>query len=144
MYTETITQRLALGNGIAPQVINNVILNTPGLDLSLARRAFFHVSVGAVVNGGSLTCTLQESTDNATWTNLAGTNVSQAGLTQANKITTFEARADQLSKRYLRLAVQETGAQNVNVAVACWTDEAAHKPNSVANGANVATQNVVS
>jgi hypothetical protein len=144
MYTETITQRLALGNGLAPQILNNATLNTPGLDLSLAHRAFFHVSVGAVVNGGSLTCTLQESSDNSSWSNLAGNNVSQAGLTTANKITTFEVRSDQLTKRYLRLAVQETGAQNVYVAVACWTDESAHKPNSVNNGANVATQNVVS
>jgi hypothetical protein len=144
MYTETITQRLALGNGLAPQILINATLNTPALDLSLARRAFFHVSVGAVVNGGSLTCTLQESADNSSWSNLAGTNVSQAGLTTANKITTFEARADQLTKRYLRLQVQETGNQNVYVAVACWTDEGAHKPNNVNNGANVGTQNVVS
>jgi hypothetical protein len=144
MYTETITQRLGIGNGIAPQIINNATLNTPGLDLSLAHRAFFHVSVGAVVNGGSLTCTLQESSDNSSWSNLAGTSVSQSGLNQVNKITTFEVRSDQLSKRYIRLAVQETGAQNVNVSVACWADESAHKPNSINNGANVATQNVVS
>jgi hypothetical protein len=144
MYTEQITQRLAIGNGIAPQVINNATLNTPGIDMQLSRRAFFQVSVGAVVAGGSLTCTLQESTDNVTFTNLAGSNVSQAGLTTANKITTFEARAGQLTKRYLRLQVQETGSQNVNVAVAAWGDEGVHKPNNANNGANVATQNVVS
>jgi hypothetical protein len=144
MMMEQITQRCAFGNGLAPQIINNTTVNTPGLDLQLAHRAFFHLSLGAVVGGGSITATLQESTDNSTFTNLAGNNVSQSGLTTANKITTFEVRADQLTKRYVRLQVQETGAQNVYVAVASWTDEGAHKPNNVNNGANVATQNVVS
>jgi hypothetical protein len=144
MYTEQITQRLAIGNGIAPQVINNQTVNTDAVDMKFSRRAFFHVSVGAVVNGGSLTCTLQESTDNVTFTNLAGTSVSQSGINAANKITTFEVRAGQLTKRYVRLQVQETGVQNVNVAVAVWGDEGNHKPNNANNGANVQTQNVVS
>jgi hypothetical protein len=143
MYVEQITQRLAISNGLSPQVLNNATLNSPGIDMTLSRRAFFLLATGAVVNGGSLTATLQESTDNVTFTNLAGNNVSQSGIVAANKITTFEVRADQLTKRYVRLTVQETGGQNVNLALASWGDEGIHKPNSANNGANVATQNVV-
>ena len=155
MYTETLTQRLALMNGIAPQQLNNNRLSTDGIDMEMSRRAFFVLSVGAVTGGGSISAWLQESADNSTWTandtagsfsNSAGNNVSQTGLTTANKIVTFEVRAGQLTtgKRYVRLQIKETGSQNVLVAVAAFGDEGIHKPNNANNGANVGTQNVVS
>jgi hypothetical protein len=155
MYSETITQRLALMNGIAPQTLNNAILNSDGIDMQKSRRAFFILSIGAVTNGGSISAWLQESADNSTWTangqagafsNSGGSNVSQTGLTTANQETTFEVRTDQLTtgKRYVRLQIKETGSQNVLVAVAAYGDEGVHKPNNVNNGANVGTQNVVS
>jgi hypothetical protein len=155
MYTEQLTQRLALANGIAPQTLNNARLNSDGIDMSLSRRALFILSIGAVTGGGSISAWLQESADNSTWTandtagsfsNSAGNNVSQTGLTTANKIVTFEVRAGQLTtgKRYVRLQIKETGSQNVLVAVAAFGDEGIHKPNNANNGANVGTQNVVS
>jgi hypothetical protein len=155
MYTEQITQRLALGNGIPPQVLNNARLNSDGIDMQQSERAFFVLSIGAVVAGGSISAWLQESADNSTWTandtagafaNSGGFNVSQTGLTTANKETTFEVRTDQLTtgKRYVRLQIKETGVQNVNVTVAAWGDDGRHKPNNANNAANVATQNVVS
>src|SRR6516165_6422175 len=113
MYNETITQRLALGNGVPPQVLNNAILNSDGVDLQKSKRAFFILSIGAVTGGGSISAWLQESADNSTWTangqagafgNSGGSNVSQTGITTANTEYTFEARADQLTtgKRYVR------------------------------------------
>ena len=144
MYTETITQRLALTAPINPQVVNNATKTTGGVDLSIAHRAFFLLEIGAVTAGGSINAQLQESTDNVTFTNLAGNNVSLTGLTTANKQYSFEVRPDQLTKRYVRLSITETGAQNVNVCAAGWSDEGDHKPNSANNDASVATQNVVS
>jgi hypothetical protein len=153
MYTETLTQRLALMNGIAPQTLNNATLNTDGIDLQLSHKIMFVLSIGA--NAGSISAWLQESADNSTWTangqagafaNSGANNVSQTGLTTANKEYTFEVRADQLTtgKRYVRLQIKEVNSQNVLVAVVAWGDEGVHKPNNANNGANVSTQNVVS
>ena len=152
MYTETLTQRLALMNGIAPQTLNNARLNSDGIDMQLSHKAMFILSIGA--NAGSISAWLQESADNSSWTandtagafaNSGAANVSQTGLTTANKEYTFEVRADQLTtgKRYVRLQIKEVNVQNVLVAVTTYGDEGVHKPNNANNGANVATQNVV-
>jgi hypothetical protein len=152
MLTEQITQRLALMNGIAPQTVNNARLFTDGIDMEMSRRAFFVLSIGA--SAGSISCWLQESADNATWTandtagafsNSGAANVSQTGLTTANKEYTFEVNASQLTtgKRYVRLEIKEVNSANVIVGVTAFGDEGMHKPNSLNNGANVATQNIV-
>jgi hypothetical protein len=155
MYQERITERLALMNGIAPQVLNNGRLNSDGIDLDGtggSKRIFFILSIGA--NAGSISAWLQESADNSSWTandtagafaNSGAANVSQTGLTTANKIYTFEVRSDQLTtgKRYVRLQIKEVNSANVNVCVVAFGDDADHKPNNANNGANVATQNVV-
>jgi len=152
MFTETITQRLGLGAGIAPQVINNGRLNSDGVDLSKFKRAFFVLSIGA--NAGSISAWLQESADNSAWTandtagafsNSGGNNVSQTGLTTANKEYTFEVRTDQLTtgKRYVRLQIKEVNSANVNVCVVCYGDEADAKPGNANNASAVTTQNVV-
>jgi hypothetical protein len=144
MYTEQLTQALGIVNPVHPQVLNNGTLNTAGVDMSLFKRALFVLDVGAVVNGGSVTATLQESSDQSSWSTLAGSGVSLSALTTASKVYTFEARADQMSKRYLRLNVQETGGQNVNVCALGLGAEAIHRPGNTSNGTAVSTQNVVS
>src|SRR5205814_9666665 len=126
MYTETLTQRLALANGIAPQTLNNARLSSDGIDLSLAHRALFVLSIGA--NAGSISAWLQESADNSSWTandtagafsGSGGGSVSQTGLTTANKVYTFEVRAGQLTagKRYVRLQIKDVNTANVHVRV---------------------------
>lgn len=153
MYTETLTQRLALGNGVKPQTLNNSNTNSDGVDLAKSHRAFFVITVGA--NAGTLGFYLQESADNATWpasgtaspfSNSGGANVSQTGITANTTEYSFEVRTDQLTtgKRYVRLNVVESAGANATVAVVGFGDEANHKPNSANNGANVVTQNVVS
>jgi hypothetical protein len=153
MYVETITQRLGLKAGVPPQVLNNAILNSDGIDMSKFKRAFFILSLGA--NAGSISAWLQESADNSTWnangtagafSNSGGNNVSQTGLTSATIEVTFEVRADQLTsgKRYVRLQIKEVNSQNVNVCVIAYGDEAEAKPGNVQNAAAVNTQNVVS
>jgi hypothetical protein len=154
MYTETITQRIALAAGVPPQTVNNAAVNTDGIDMQKSKRAFFSVSFGATV-GGTVTMSLQESADNATWpaagtaspfSGSSGSNVQQAPAPPtANNEYTFEVRADQLSpgKRYVRLNLNVTANNNL-LAVVAWGDEAPHKPDSANNAAAVATQNVVS
>jgi hypothetical protein len=145
VYTEQITQRLALMNGANPQTLNNSNVTAGSVDMQQSRRAFFALYLGAVTGGGSITAQLVEDTQAslATATNLAGSNTSQV-VNTANKITTFEVRAGQLSKRYLGLKITETGSQNVVLCCLAWGDEGVHKPNNANNGTNVATQNVVS
>jgi hypothetical protein len=142
LYTEQLTQALGFVAPVHPQTINNATVSTGGVDLQQFKRALFVLDVGAVGNGGSLTATLQESSDQSTWTPLAGVNVSQTAIVTASKLYTFEARADQMSKRYLRLSVQETGGVNVTVCCVAFGAEAIHKPGSLQNSSAVQTQNV--
>jgi hypothetical protein len=146
MYTETLTQRLGIAAAVNPQTINNQSKLTGGVDMSLFHRALFVAEIGAVTGGGSITLQLVEDTQAslATATNLAGSNTSIAGLTTANKQYTLEARADQMTKRYLGLKVTETGSQNVTVTAVGLGDECNHKPGNANNDASVVTQNVVS
>jgi hypothetical protein len=153
VYTETITQRLGLGAGVAPIQANNQALNTDAVDMSLFKRAFFEVQFGATV-GGTVTLSLQESADNVSYpaagtaspfSGSGGTNVQQAlAPPVAGKLYTFEVRADQLSagKRYVRLNANVSANNNL-IAITAFGDEAVHKPGNVNNNTNVATQNVV-
>ena len=145
MYTEQVTQSAALAAAIAPQTLNNANVKTGSVDMSNSKRAFFVVEVGAVTGGGSLILQLIEDTaaNLGTATNLAGNNVSQV-TTTANKQITFEARNDQMTKRYLGLKITETCSQNVLVAAVAIGMEADRKPNSANNDATVQTQNIVS
>ena len=146
MYTEQITQAMVIGLSVNPQVINNASKLAGGVDMSLSRRAIFILEIGAVTGGGSINAQLVEDVNQnlSTATNLAGNNTSLTGLTTANKQYTFEARAGQMTKRYLGLKITETGVQNVTVTVIGFGDEAGHKPGNANNDASVVTQNVVS
>ena len=55
MYYETLTQRLALANGIVPQTLNNARLFSDGIDMQKAHRALFivHPPVDESFNEGS-------------------------------------------------------------------------------------------
>jgi hypothetical protein len=154
MYTETITQRLALGNGVVPQTVNGAAVNTDAVDMTKNHRAFFAVIFGATV-GGTVTLSLQEDDGTGTWQSngsagsfagSGGNNVQQSlAPPVANKIYTFEVRADQLSagKKQVRLNINVSANNNLLAALA-WGDEGNHKPNNANNAGNVTTQNVVS
>jgi hypothetical protein len=154
VYTETITQRLALGAGVPPQTVNGAAVNTDAVDMQLSKRAMFIASFGATV-GGTVTLSLQESKDNSTWQgngvagsflNSGGNNVQQSlAPPVANKEYTFEVRADQLTAgyRYVRLNANVSANNNL-FSVTSYGDEGIHKPNNANNAAAVSTQNVVS
>jgi hypothetical protein len=152
---DQITQRTALGNGVPPQQLNNQRAFTDGVDMSKSHRVFFVLAVGAVT-AGSISAWLQESSDNfntdvptndqaSAFSNSGGSGLSLTGLTTSNKEYTFEVRADQLTtgKRYVRLEVKETAGSATYVSVTNVGQDGSHQPNSLNNGANVATQNVV-
>lgn len=154
MYTEQITQRIALGNGVPPQTVNGAAVNTDAVDMGKSRRAFFSVQFGATV-GGTVTLSLQEDDGTGSWPangtastfgNSGGNNVQQVlAPPVANKLYTFEVRAGQLTKgkKLVRLNINVSANNNL-LAAQCWGDEGVDKPDNLNNGANVTTQNVVS
>jgi hypothetical protein len=156
MYTEQVTQRQAIMNGVPPQTLNNSRAFTNGVDMLLSRRAFFTVYIGTVT-AGSISAWLQESSDNfvsdipsndtaSPFSNSLGASTSSTGNVTSNSILTFEVRAGQLTKgkRYVRLEVKEVNGSNTNIATLAMGEDADHKPNSLNNGTAVVQQNVVS
>jgi hypothetical protein len=146
MMAEQITQRLGLAAPVSNVTLNNNAANTGGVDMGWFKRAFFLLETGTITAGGSLNCQLQEA-NNANFndaTNLAGNNVAINAINTNNAQYSWEVRADQLTKRYVRLQVTETAAHNSAVTVVAFGDEAGHKPGSAKNDTSVAAQNVVS
>jgi hypothetical protein len=153
MYSETITQREGIVNGVPPQTLNNgstARASTAGVDMTKFHRAFFTLYIGTVT-AGSISAWLQESSDNfssdvpsndsaSPFSNSSGSNLSSTANTTSNAIVTFEVRADQLTngKKFVRLQVKETAGSNVIVSVTAFGDEATHKPGSAQNGTHVA------
>src|SRR6202045_1096614 len=114
MFTEQLSQGLSVAaTPIQPQTLNNTNASTGngGVDMQKFRRVLFIVMTGSVTGGGSLSAKLQESTDGSTsWTDISGAALT--ALTASNKVASLEMRADQMTKRYVRATLTETGSQN--------------------------------
>jgi hypothetical protein len=148
MYTEQMSQGLSIaGNPIHPQSLAAATpTGTGGIDMSKFRRALFILDVGAFGASATVDMKLQESPDNATWTDLAGTGVAITQLAVAggnNRLATLEARAGQLTKRYLR-ALVTVGTAATQVCCIALGGEAISKPGSQNDVAAVAQRSVVS
>src|ERR1700687_5445050 len=107
MYTEQMSQGLSIaGNPIHAQSLAAATpTGTGGVDMSKFRRALFILDVGSFGASATVDMKLQESPDNATWTDLAGNGVAITQLLSLggnNRLATLEARAGQLTQRYLR------------------------------------------
>jgi hypothetical protein len=139
MYTEQLTQGLSIAaTPIQPQTLNNSSASTGngGVDMQKFRRALFVVLTGAVTGGGSLSAKLQESTDGSSgWTDIAGAALT--AITASNKAATLEVRADQMTKRYVRATLTETGVQNVVCSCVPLGGSAVEKPGSAQDVAAV-------
>jgi hypothetical protein len=110
------------------------------------RRALFVLDVGAFGASATVDMKLQESTDNVTFTDLAGNGVAITTLAAGggnNRLATLEARAGQLTKRYLR-ALVTVGTAATQVCCLALGGEAIDKPGSVNDVAAVAQRSVVS
>ncbi len=144
MFTEQLSQGLSLAaTPIQPQTLNNASASTGngGVDMQKFRRALFIVLTGSVTGGGSLSAKLQESTDGSTsWTDISGAALT--AITASTKAATLELRADQMTKRYVRATLTETGSQNVVCACVALGGEAVEKPGNAQDVAAV-TQRLV-
>ena len=139
MFTEQLTQELSIAaTPIQPQTLNNSSASTgnSGIDMQKFRRALFVILTGTVTAGGSLSAKLQESADGSTgWTDIAGAAL--AAITASNKAATLELRADQMTKRYVRATLTETGVQNVVCSCVALGGSAVEKPGSAQDVAAV-------
>ncbi len=141
MYTEQLSQALSIPSNPTHAAAQTASFNSGSVDLQKFRRAMFQIDIGAV-SGTSPTfdAKLQESTDNVTFTDLAGTNVAITQITTANHTVTMEVRAGQLTKRYVRVAVTIGGTTpSFTCAVIPIGGEAIEKPGG-AGGSNDAAQ----
>ena len=147
MLTEQLTQALAIaGAPIHPQSVGVGTADTGGLDMSKFRRALFVLDVGAFGSSATVDMKLQESTDNSSFTDLAGTGVAITQLVAAggnNRLATLEVRADQLTKRYVRARVTVGTAATLLQCLALG-GEAIAKPGNVNDLGAVAQRSVVS
>lgn len=148
MYTEQMSQGLSIaGNPIHSQSLAAATpTGTGGIDMSKFRRALFILDVGVFGASATVDMKLQESPDNSTWTDLAGNGVAITQLTAGggnNRLATLEARAGQLTKRYLRVLVT-VGTAATQVCCIALGGEAISKPGAQNDVAAVAQRSVVS
>jgi len=109
VIAEQLTQALAIAAApVHAQSASVGTADTGGVDLQKFRRAIFILNVGVFGSSATVDMKLQESTDNSSFTDLAGTNVAITQLAAAggnNKLASLEVRADQITKRYVRARV---------------------------------------
>ncbi len=139
MFTERMSQGLSLAaTPIQPQTLNNTNASTGngGVDMQKFHRVLFIVQIGSVTSTGSVSAKLQESPDGSTsWTDI--TNAALTAMTTSSKVASLEMRADQMTKRYVRATLTETGSQNVVCSCVALGGEAVEKPGSAQDVAAV-------
>jgi hypothetical protein len=146
MYTEQLSQGLSIAAApIHPASYAAGTQNTGGVDMQKFRRVMFVLDVGVFGGGATVDMKLQESTDNVTFTDLAGTNVAITQLVAGggnNREATLEVRTDQITKRYVRAFVT-IGTAVTLLCVIPVAGEAVNKPGAKQDDASVAQRQVV-
>lgn len=139
MFTEQLTQQLAIVDRLNLTNNDNTNTNSGGVDMSKFRRAMFIIyNLGGT---GTINGRLQASAQanfNAV-TNITGSNLTATNT--ANLVSTVEVRADQLpaGTRYVRLQLTGSAAA-VNFAMVALGGECSYKP---ANQYNLDPTNTV-
>src|SRR5262249_46583473 len=133
MYTEQLTQALSIPSNPTHAAAQTASFNSVSVDLQKFRRALFIIDIGAAPGAAqTFDAKLQESTDNSTFSDLSGSNVSIAQITSANHTVTLEVRAGQLTKRYARIAVTIGGTTpSFTCCVIPLGGEAVEKPGNL-------------
>jgi hypothetical protein len=144
MYTEQMSQALSIAAAPAHgATLNNAAASSGGVDMSKFHRVLFLIDVGTLSAGASVTPKLQQSPDNASWSDFPG----GAGnaITAASRVMTIEARADELSAgcRYFRAVATETAGFNAIVTIIPLAGEAVQKPGSAQDHSSVSQRLVV-
>jgi hypothetical protein len=146
MYTEQLTQSLALADTIGPQSVNNTNVSSTGIDMSKARRCLFDIQIGTYTGAATVQAVLQTS---ASSTFASGVHNMTGGITSAlnnannnthlTLETTDEAIQNQNSgDRYARVTII-VGVNAVVVGATGWAGEAEHKPVQKILGLNTTT-----
>lgn len=86
--------------------------NSASIDCADAENVLFLVELGAISTGGLCTCKVQQSDDNSTFSDVAGTSVVNSGDSAADKILAIEVLNPQA--RYLRVVTTRSTA-NVEI-----------------------------
>jgi hypothetical protein len=148
MYMEQMSQALSIaGAPIHSQSVAAGTAQTGGVDMQKFGRALFVLDVGAFGASATVDMKLQESSDNATFFDMAVDipTISNVAITQLlaaggnNRLATLEVRADQLStgKRYVR-ALVTVGVAATQLACIPLGGEAVNKPGAAQDVAAVA------
>jgi hypothetical protein len=147
MYTEQLSQALSIQSHIPPAAqAAGAVTIASGVDMQKFRRALFVLDVGAFGASATVDMKLVESNSSnmSSQTDLAGSNVAITQLQAAggnNRLASLEARAGQMTKRYLGVTVT-VGTATTTLGVIALGAEAIAKPGSVNDITAVAQRNV--
>jgi hypothetical protein len=133
MYTEQLTQALAVVGATNPQQLNGTDTSITDVDIAKYKRLLFIITLGA--GGNSLNAKLRESkTAGGTYQDITGGAIT--AFTGTNKQFTIEIRADELDPGYefVQLSIT-TGGANYLSAI-CLGGEGVHKPVGTSVGGN--------
>ena len=148
MFTEQLTQALALVDQIFPSNAAAGTFNSAGIDMSKNRRALWIIEIGAMTVSSTVNIVLQSSANSnftGAHTMATNTNLSQVVNTSGGNLvvtveTSDEAVANQNpGDRYARVQIV-VGTAAVNYSVIGFGSESGHKPASQQNPAAVSQQ----
>jgi len=147
MYTENLSQELAVVGVIHSQSLTAGTYTIQGIDMSYFRRILFIVDMGVVTATGTLAFVAQGcSTSGGTYVTIDGTNAALATASTSNKILQLELRAEKVgnaavaagtSYRYVGCLLTTANAATLGCVIALGA-VARNKPASLQDIAAVA------
>ncbi|HEV8061450.1 MAG TPA: hypothetical protein VGP68_16345 [Gemmataceae bacterium] len=142
MLTEQASQGIAIPTTMVPPESTSSTVTTGGIDTVKFRRVMFIVGVGTFGSSATVDGKLQSSPDNSTWTDIAGSNLTQLLAAGGNnKVAIMEISMAMLASlaptaRYVRGSVTVGTAATLVTIIPLGVD-AAQKPGSQFNDASV-------
>jgi hypothetical protein len=126
MYTEQLTQALAIVGAKHPASLNGTDTTITDIDISKYKRLLFILDVGTTFST-SVDAKLRESkTSGGSYQDISGAAITQ--ITAASKIATIEIRADELDPGYEFVQLSITTGGATVVGAICLGGEGVHKP----------------
>ena len=133
MYTEQLTQQLAIVGVKHAISLNGTDTTITDVDIAKYKRLLFIIDCGVITT--SVDAKLRESkTSGGTYQDVSGAAITQ--ITANNKTATIEIRADELDPGYefVQLSITTGGASLI--AAVCLGGEGVHKPVGGSVGGN--------
>ena len=132
MYTERLSEKLALVACIDPDAYTTGTQGSDSIDFENRRRAIFIVMAGTLGSSATLDFKVQGSANNSTWVDISGkaiTQLTDAG-TDSDKQAIVEVTAEELATlgyRYAR-GVMTVGVATSDAGVVALSDSARYAP----------------